>query len=258
MRRTRKHESDRSWLSPLTVILAAVLMAVGTDGVLAQTEEEEAEEHHRVVGRQRWVVNIGDDDEHRAVFIAAPFGRGFLGVQLLGLTDELRVHFGVPEGAGVMVSKVVPDSPAAAAGIHVGDILTSIDGDEVTSATALSSAIRHKEKGDVVDLDVWRDGRLDTYSAEIAERERAVVDFTRGGTRYMRMPHVEVLPSDQEIDVHVDPALEHLQEYFGGDEWKERVRRFETLDWRTIEERMREVEKRLKELEGELEEAEPE
>lgn len=258
MNGTRNHESDRGWLSTLTVSLALVLMWIGAGGASAQTEEDDqGEQHHRLVGRQRWVVNVDGDDEHRAVFIAAPFGRGYLGVQLLALTDELRVHFGVPEGAGVMVSRVVPDSPAADAGIRVGDILTSIDGEEVTSAMALSSAIRHKEKGDVVDLDVWRNGRLDTYTAEIAERERAVVDFSRGGARYMRMPHVEVLPSDQEIDVHVDHALEHLQEYFGGDEWKERVRRFETLDWRSIEERMREVEKRLKELEGELEDTEP-
>ena len=46
-----------------------------------------------------------------------------LGVGLTDLTPELREHFGVGGDAGVMISRVVEDSPAAKAGLRVGDII---------------------------------------------------------------------------------------------------------------------------------------
>ncbi|HEY0513278.1 MAG TPA: PDZ domain-containing protein, partial [Thermoanaerobaculia bacterium] len=60
--------------------------------------------------------------------------RGYLGIGLTELTPELRTHFGVPEEAGVMVSKVEPGSPAEKAGIKVGDILTRVDGNAIKSS----------------------------------------------------------------------------------------------------------------------------
>lgn len=63
--------------------------------------------------------------------------RGWIGVDAIDLPPSLRQHFGAPEGAGVMVSQVVPGSPAEAAGIRVGDVLFEADGDPVGSRVAL-------------------------------------------------------------------------------------------------------------------------
>src|SRR5215475_13923485 len=60
--------------------------------------------------------------------------RGYLGTALMDLTPELRTHFGVPEEAGVMVSRVESGSPAEKAGLKVGDILTRVDGAAVKSS----------------------------------------------------------------------------------------------------------------------------
>ena len=98
-------------------------------------------------------------------------GGAFLGVGLSPLTPELRTHFGVPEDLGVMVSKVEADSPAALAGIEVGDIIARVGGDDVGSASALARNIRHREEGDTVDLEIWRDGQVQTLSATLAARE---------------------------------------------------------------------------------------
>ncbi len=95
----------------------------------------------------------------------------FLGVGLSPLTPELRTHFGVPEDLGVMVSKVEDDSPAAGAGIKVGDIIARVGGDDVGSAASLARNIRHREEGETVDLEIWRDGQVETVQATLAARE---------------------------------------------------------------------------------------
>jgi membrane-associated protease RseP (regulator of RpoE activity) len=98
-------------------------------------------------------------------------GGGFLGVGLTPLTPELRIHFGVPEDAGVLVSKVVEESPALAAGVEVGDILTGVDGETVGSAMALTHAVRSRDAGETVTLQVWRDGQPLELSATLDEAE---------------------------------------------------------------------------------------
>ena len=98
-------------------------------------------------------------------------GGGFLGVNLTELTPELRQHFGVPAGAGVMVSKVVDDSPAMKAGLQAGDIVTGVGGETVGSGRELARQIRKQEDGAVVTLEVWRDGRMQLIDAMVEQRE---------------------------------------------------------------------------------------
>jgi len=100
-------------------------------------------------------------------------GGGYLGVQLTELTPELRTHFGVGEDEGVMISKIVDDSPAQRAGLEVGDIVTAADSERVGSGHGLARLIRGKEDGESVLLEVWRDGSVLQLSAAIEEREPA-------------------------------------------------------------------------------------
>ena len=143
---------------------------------------------------------------------AAHGGGAFLGVQLSDLTSELRVHFGVPEDAGVMVGKVVDGSPAFRAGVAVGDIVTAVDGVAVDSASSLAHAIRGHEDGDTVILEVWRDGRMEKISAGLEERERRVamssaVSGAVGGHGEARVIEVKVDCEDgEDCTVDVDNA----------------------------------------------------
>jgi len=97
-------------------------------------------------------------------------GGGFLGVELTSLTGELRAHFGAPEDAGVMVARVVEDSPAWRAGVRVGDIVVAVAGERVDTPADLAREVR--ERGDeTVTVELWRDGRLEQLDVALEERE---------------------------------------------------------------------------------------
>jgi membrane-associated protease RseP (regulator of RpoE activity) len=86
-------------------------------------------------------------------------GRGRLGVAILGLGDELRQHFGAPADRGVLVAHVEPGSAAAAAGVQVGDILTTVAGQPARDASDVVSALGPAKRGDKVAVEVIRDGK---------------------------------------------------------------------------------------------------
>lgn len=112
-------------------------------------------------------------DRHSMIFLGDGGDRSetFLGVQLTVLTPELRAHFGAPEGQGVLVSKVADGSPAAIAGVRVGDVITALDGGAVRGAAGLSRLVRQRDEGETVALEVYRDGRLETLSPTLEKRE---------------------------------------------------------------------------------------
>lgn len=138
-------------------------------------------------------------------------GGAFLGVELSDLTPELRTHFGVPEDVGVMVGKLVDESPALRAGLEVGDIVTAVDGEPVASSSALARAIRGHKDAETVVLEVWRDGQMQKISATLEERERRV-EISRvetgehhAGEHEARVIEVKVDCEDGEdctVDVH--------------------------------------------------------
>jgi membrane-associated protease RseP (regulator of RpoE activity) len=204
-------------------------------------------------------------------FVWKSMGRGYLGVQVLPLTRELRAHFGAPEDSGVLVAKVEEASPAAAAGIQVGDVLTSIDGKDIQGPGSLARAVRGKKAGDSVNLDFLRDKGPLSAAVEIDEKDRAVVDLADFQLAIPEtLPLPEIPPFEGEagamifspgsrLDLDEDAlkafedAMRDLGERFDSEEWKEKMQRFEDLDVGKIQERMKEVEERLRKLESELE-----
>jgi len=179
--------------------------------------------------------------------VAAPmvwFGdgpRGFLGVELTMLTPELRSHFGASEEAGVLVGRVEPESPADRAGVRVGDVITHVDGEPVGSTFDVVRAVGGKKAGEIVAIELVRDGRVETLSAAVAEREVPRIDVGPLVRRF-------AVEGDEEFEVDLEALtenMERLDEYFAGPEWKAQVERLEGLGT--------ELEKRLEGLEVELE-----
>jgi hypothetical protein len=128
---------------------------------------------HELTGEDFAWVGSHHHGEHgpHIVKIGSHGTGGFLGVQLTELTAELREHFGVPGDAGVLVSKVVENSPAEKAGIRVGDIITRVEDAEVDSFPTLKAQVADREDGETVALEVWRDGQRTELQASIETRE---------------------------------------------------------------------------------------
>lgn len=226
------------------MIVALAGLAAGA----VQAQEPSAErEPQRDQVRKRVIVreHDGDGRHPRVMVLDGQRGRGYLGVDLVNLTPELREHFGAPEDAGVMVSKVMADSPAAQAGVAVGDIIASIDGEEVASNRDVVQQVRPKNKGDRVTLEVYRNRKPTTLRVEVGERSREVVDVApmmewHGGG-----------PERREFHFRMDPeALERISEI-------ESERVLEGMDIeKIVEAALHEAERRPAELEQRLAEME--
>jgi membrane-associated protease RseP (regulator of RpoE activity) len=93
-----------------------------------------------------------------AVPFALGWGKPKLGVQLIETTQELREHLGGTEDAGVLVSKILPGTPAERAGIAVGDLIVALGGEAVATVDELREALRDKE-GETFTVEVVRDRR---------------------------------------------------------------------------------------------------
>ena len=85
--------------------------------------------------------------------------RGWLGVNIQSVTEDLAEVYGVKENTGALVSSVATDSPAAKAGIQEGDVIVKFDGKEVTSMRGLPRIVAQTQIGKEVEVDLVRKGQ---------------------------------------------------------------------------------------------------
>lgn len=95
--------------------------------------------------------------------------RGWLGVLIQDVTRELAESFGMKRPHGALVAQVLEDSPAARAGIEVGDIITEFNGEEVTDSSDLPPLVGRTRVGSDAKVKVLRDGKTRTLKVRIAE-----------------------------------------------------------------------------------------
>ena len=85
--------------------------------------------------------------------------RGWLGVKVQSLTDDLAETYGVKENTGALVAGITADSPAQKAGILEGDIILKFDGKDVTTMRGLPRLVAQTPIGKDVDVEVLRKGQ---------------------------------------------------------------------------------------------------
>lgn len=95
--------------------------------------------------------------------------RGLLGVSVYTVTPDIAQSLGLKDTNGALVSEVVQGSPADGVGIRPGDVITSINGQNVKSNTDLQNSIGLLRVGDKVDVTYIRDGKPRHALAVIAE-----------------------------------------------------------------------------------------
>jgi serine protease Do len=97
--------------------------------------------------------------------------RGWLGVRIQTMTDEIADSLGLKRPEGALVASVTPDSPAAKAGIEPGDVILEFNDQDVHEMRRLPAMVAETEIGSEVPVTVWRDEKRRDLSVTIAELE---------------------------------------------------------------------------------------
>jgi serine protease Do len=122
--------------------------------------------------------------------------RGWLGVGIQPLTEELARKFGVNEGDGVLVNEVFEKDPAAQAGIKPGDILTRIDGTVIDTPNRLSRVVAGLLPGSAIQVEIVRDQQRLVLNINLMERRDQA--------------HVASIPSQTRAEVTLGIEVQEL------------------------------------------------
>jgi serine protease Do len=95
--------------------------------------------------------------------------RGRIGVAIQNVSRDLADSLGLAKTDGAAVGTVEEDSPAAKAGIEVGDVILKIDGRTLESSSDLSRSVRAVKPGQKVTLSVWRAGKMRDFVVTVGE-----------------------------------------------------------------------------------------
>jgi S1-C subfamily serine protease len=137
-----------------------------------------------------------DNDEMNIVI--GGDGSGWLGVETHEVTADKAKELKLAAERGVVLGKIVPDSPAAKAGLKENDVVTEINGQRVEGAAQFRRMIHEIPAGRSIQLTVWRDGRTQTVSATLGkseERHHAMKMLApTPGTFAFRMPEIPEIP----------------------------------------------------------------
>lgn len=93
--------------------------------------------------------------------------RGWLGVQIQDVTRELAESFGMKKPQGALVAKILPKSPAEAAGLQVGDIITEFNKQEIVSSSMLPPMVGMTKIGDASTIKILRHGESKELTVKI-------------------------------------------------------------------------------------------
>jgi serine protease Do len=97
--------------------------------------------------------------------------RGWLGVAIQDLTNEMADYYGLKDRKGVLVADVFKDDPADKAGIKAKDIILEVNDQKIESSRQLTSMIAGLKVGEKAKIEVFRDGKPKTFFITLAKRD---------------------------------------------------------------------------------------
>jgi len=111
--------------------------------------------------------------------------RGYLGIRIQALSDDLADSLGIPHNHGEFVQAVEPGKAAALAGIQAGDVVLKVNGKDVTPGQSLSFLVANTAPGSRIPIELIRNGQRMTVTATVAKRpseEELAKSQTFGGS----------------------------------------------------------------------------
>jgi serine protease Do len=141
--------------------------------------------------------------------------RGYLGVTIGEVTPELAAEFGARPGQGVVVTEIMPDSPAAEAGVREDDVIVAFNGKRVNGPRELQEAVEQTTLGERRTLTVLRDGKerkLDLVVKALPQSDSIV----QRGDEAAEEPADEGTYRDKKLGIDVANVSRSQASQFGG------------------------------------------
>lgn len=162
--------------------------------------------------------------------------RGYIGISVQDLNEQLGDYFGVENGNGVLITEVLEDTPAEEVGLKAGDVIITADGERVYDAADLHDIISDFKEGDEVVIEYLRRGEKQTATVEVIEESFA--------SRFQYLPNISIgIPNVPRLH-----GLDHF--YLDKDDFPE-IGDYEE-DMKKLKDELNELRKELKELESKM------
>ena len=190
-------------------------------------------------GANIWMYSGGDR-------VSVFGGRGRMGIQLLELDADLAPYFKVKEGEGVLVVKVLEDSPAEEAGMKSGDVIVKINDEEIEEIEDIYEALND------VHVEVEEDGEESRIDVTI-ELNVAVTVVRMGKTKVFEVELEDDFSMHRKIMIKGSP-IDEMKRIEMMYEPRVKAYRLHGVEQEKLEAKMKALEKEMKKLEKKLEE----
>jgi serine protease Do len=109
--------------------------------------------------------------------------RGWLGVQIQAVTEEIAEGLGLDEPHGALVASVVSGSPAEKAGIRAGDVIIGFNGDDIERLKDLTRKVAEASPETPSTIEVWRSGERERFSLVLGKNPEEAAIAARAGSK---------------------------------------------------------------------------
>jgi serine protease Do len=155
----KKQTPDDSKIARLQQQIEELKAQQAVAGVLALEDQDLMELQEPLIEKDDVTIFMDGDES------------GWLGVETHEVTTDKAKELKLPAERGVVLGKIIPDSPAAKAGLKENDVVTEINGQRVEGAAQFRRMVHEIPAGRSIQLTVWRDGRSQTLNATLGKSQ---------------------------------------------------------------------------------------
>jgi C-terminal processing protease CtpA/Prc len=144
--------------------------------------------------QQRELESTPEADEPDTMVMLGDEGASWLGVESQEVTSDKVKELKLPAERGVLLGRIVPDSPAAKAGLKDNDVITEINGQRVEGEAQFRRMIHEIPAGRSAQFTVWRDGRAQTINVTLGKSEERGNMWFKSAPRAFsfQLPKIEI------------------------------------------------------------------
>tara|TARA_B100000686_G_scaffold329681_1_gene391115 strand:- start:4406 stop:5941 length:1536 start_codon:yes stop_codon:yes gene_type:complete len=143
--------------------------------------------------------------------------RGWLGVRIQNVTDEIAESLDLDTASGALVASVSEDGPAEQADIRPGDIILNFNGQDINAMRGLPRIVADTEVGKQADVTVWRNGKAVELKVTLGELEKAEEEGLLDMPALAQTEEAPARPTGSEIaalELSVSPITPNMRERY--------------------------------------------